>query len=177
MMRAALLLLCLLAQVAVAQVRQIGSALPRPALGVDTVLSISVTPSNLQVTLVPGGIAYANVPIAITSTMQQLALTNVSVYAWLPSASAALTGTGGSVVPSTCVLGLVPTGVPRSYTPFTQTDPLGTTGATLRVVGLQNVLASHLETDNLYLAIDLTSLPQLPAGVYTGTLVLQAQAL
>jgi hypothetical protein len=32
-------------------------------------------------------------------------------------------------------------------------------------------------TDNLVLEIDLSSQPQLPAGAYTGTLNLQAQAL
>jgi hypothetical protein len=40
---------------------------------------------------------------------------------------------------------------------------------------LLNIVGTR--TDNLNLKIDLTSKPLLPAGTYTGTLTLQAQAL
>jgi hypothetical protein len=68
------------------------------------------------------------------------------------------------------------TGLPTTYTAFTQTNPFGGAGASLKLF-TQPVLigVNGNRTDALSLKIDLTSLPELPADKYTGTLILQAQ--
>jgi hypothetical protein len=70
----------------------------------------------------------------------------------------------------------VTTGVPVSFTPFTQTGPFGGAGAGLQLVsGGSLVSLGGSRTDVLSLKINLGSLPQLPAATYTGTLYVQAQ--
>jgi hypothetical protein len=73
------------------------------------------------------------------------------------------------------------TGLPSSYTAFTATNgnvTAATSGATLRLfnVTLSSANRSSTRTDNLSLKIDLSSLTQIPADTYTGTLILEAQA-
>jgi hypothetical protein len=56
---------------------------------------------------------------------------------------------------------------------------LGTAGAALTLFSqsLSSTNRTANRTDNLNLEINLASQPQLPAGSYTGTLNIQAQAL
>jgi hypothetical protein len=79
-------------------------------------------------------------------------------------------------IPSANVLGKDTLGIPTSFTPFTQSNPVA--GASLQLYSTSSILSlggSH--TDNLSLEIDLTTLPQLPAATYSGVLLIQAQAL
>ncbi len=97
---------------------------------------------------------------------------------WLFSgAGAALSGGSPAVnIPTSAVLGQVPTGSPSEYTPFTQSNPIG--GASLLLYReLFMIGGNGFRADTLNLEINLEGLPQLPAGTYTGTLYLQAQML
>lgn len=96
------------------------------------------------------------------------------------SATAALAG-GSPVVdiPSSEVLGRVTTGTPTTYTAFTQSNPLGGSGASLLLVKetFHPSTGGGSRTDALSLEINLANQPQLPAGTYSGTLYIEAQSL
>lgn len=144
-------------------------------------LSLSASPGSLNLTLVPGGVATATTPIAITTSwVLAQGRANVSVDAFFSSASAALSG-GSPVVniPSSAVLGLMSTGLPTSYTAFAQSTALGTAAAGLGLFSqlITSSTRNSSRSDSLTLQVNLTSQPQLPAGVYTGALILQAEAL
>lgn len=71
------------------------------------------------------------------------------------------------------------TGAPTSYTAFSQSNTLGTASGGLQLFtqAISSTNRTSTRTDNLNLQINLTTLPQLPAGTYTGIITLQAQAL
>lgn len=150
-------------------------------------LTVSATPTAVNFTLTKGGVATASAPIVITTTLYGVsALSSLTLYGYFSSSTAALTDGRATPdnIPSSDVLGEVPTGTPTSYTPFTQSDAVGTAGATLQLFSTSTLLGvgcipsnAFCRTDSLSLEITLASLPQLPAGTYTGTLILQAQAL
>jgi hypothetical protein len=143
-------------------------------------LSVSATPAGVSFTLVSKGTATGNSPISVTTAWSGFAKSStIDLYGYFTSSSAALTGTlSGDLIPSSCVYGEMTTGLPTSYKAFTQTNPLGGAGASLEL--FSQVVAgtgSASRTDALNLEINLTSLPQLPADTYTGTLVIEAQEL
>jgi hypothetical protein len=120
--------------------------------------------------------------VAITTTwVLSAGRTAVTLVGYFASATVALTDGAATPdnIPASEVLGQVTTGAPTSFTAFTQTAPLGTAGAglTLFTQGLSGANRTANRTDNLNLEINLSSQPQLPAGSYTGTLNIQAQAL
>jgi hypothetical protein len=145
-------------------------------------LTVAATPTAVTFPLVSGGTATGNVPVAITTTwILSGSRANVVLAGYFTSATAALSNAGPPVVniPTSSVLGQVTTGTPTTFTAFTQTALLGPAGAglTLFTQALSATNRASTRTDNLNLQINLTGQPQLPAGVYTGTLNLQAQAL
>lgn len=167
---------------AAAQAVRVGPMRPTPATAVSS-LSISVTPSNVSFQLVSKGIATGSAPVEITTSWGGslcLFTCTINVYGYFTSANAALAG-GSPVVdiPSSEVLGEVTTGIPTTYTAFTQSNPLGGAGASLELLsqGFFIFSGTSSRTDALSLQIDLTSQPQLPAGSYSGTLYIQAQSL
>jgi hypothetical protein len=143
-------------------------------------LSVSAAPSLLSFNLVPGKTATGNSPISIITTWSGSTVgSTMSLYGYFASASAALSGNVSSAaIPSSAISGQMTTGLPSTYTPFTQTNPVGDAAAGLKLFS-QVVAGSGAgnRTDALSLTIDLTSLPQLPADTYTGTLIIQAQVL
>lgn len=145
-------------------------------------LTVAATPKTVTIPLVSGGIATGSSPVAITTSwVLSGGRTAVTLVGYFSSATAALTNsaTTPTNIPAAEVLGQVTTGTPTTFTPFTQTAPLGAAGAGLTLFSLPLTTANQTatRTDNLVLEIDLSSQPQLPAGAYTGTLNLQAQAL
>lgn len=143
-------------------------------------LRISANPFLVTFQLVSGGTAHGSSPVSITTSWRGrlcLSTCTVSVYAYFTDANAALSGgSPGMNIPSSAVLGQVPTGIPTRYTPFTQTNPFG--GAAGLEIFSQTYFrfAGHVSrTDALNLEIDLSNLPRLPAGNYNGTLFIQAQ--
>lgn len=143
-------------------------------------LSISVTPSQVHFNLVARGTAIGNCPVNITTMWSGATLgSGISLYGSFASSSAAMSGTVSSAaLPSSVISGQMSTGLPTTYTPFSQTNPLGTAGASLKLFS-QTVTGSGSgsRTDALSLSINLSTLRQLPADTYTGTLTIQAQEL
>ena len=118
--------------------------------------------------------------------MEFPALASLKLYGYFSSASAALTDgyTTPNNIPTSAVLGQMPTGTPTSYTAFTGSPGLGPAGAGLLLYTTSSLLSvgcmpagAMCRTDTLNLEINISGLPQLPAGTYTGTLTLQAQAM
>ncbi|MGB6721042.1 MAG: hypothetical protein WBE72_09630 [Terracidiphilus sp.] len=148
-------------------------------------LTVAATPSAVTFALVSGGTATGSAPVAMTTTwVMNASRATVTLTGYFSSATAALTSGGSSPVniPTSEVLGQVTTGAPTTYTAFTQTPAtggVGVTGASLVLVSQAITAANRASTrsDNLNLEINLASQTQLPAGTYTGTLNLQAQAL
>ena len=146
------------------------------------VLTVSATPSTVNFTLAQGSTAAGSAAVAIQTTWLLLPTrANLVLDGYFASAAAALTDgdTTPDNIPTSAVLGEVPTGTPTSFTAFTQTTALGPAGAGLTLFTLPLTLTNRAgtRTDNLSLEINLSALPQLPAGSYTGTLTIQAQAL
>ncbi len=145
-------------------------------------ISVSASPTTVTFTLVPGGTALASSPIAITTTWI-LSSSRGAVYldGSFGTATAALTGNSVPPVsiPTAEVYGLMSTGLPTIFSPFTINTPLGVISAGLplfiQLLNSSNVNSSR--TDNLTLEINLLLQPQLPSATYTGSLLLQAQAL
>src|SRR6266404_4923108 len=148
----------------------------RPALGES--LTVSALPSAVAFNLAPGAAAVGSAPVVITTTWVLTSRTSLNLYASFSSSTTALTDGLGHNIASAHLLGQVTTGVPVTFTSFTQTSPFGPAGADLKLfsqslgIGTQ----SGLRNDNLSLKIDLTGVGT-PAGVYVGTLNIQAQAL
>jgi hypothetical protein len=145
-------------------------------------LTIAATPSNVSFTLVNGGVAAGSAPVAITTTwVLGASRSTVTLVGYFASATAALTDGAPTPnnIPTSEVLGQVTTGTPTAFTAFTQSAALGTagTGLTLFTQSISSSNRASNRSDNLNLEINLTAQPQLPAGSYTGTLTLQAQAL
>jgi hypothetical protein len=144
-------------------------------------LTISATPSAVSFPLISGGTATGSAPVAITTTwVLSGARASVTLTGWFANSAQALTNGGTVYIPSSEVLGQVTTGAPTAFTAFTQSPTgLGVAGASLVLFtnAITSTNYSANRTDNLNLEINLATQPQLPAGVYTGTLNLQAQAL
>ena len=145
-------------------------------------LSISASPSTVNFTLAQGSTATASAPVVILTNWLVLPTrANLVLDGFFSSSSAALTD-GASTpdnIPTSAVLGKVSTGTPTAFTAFTQTAVLGPAGAGLSLftVALTSANRASSRSDSLNLQINLSGLPQLPAGTYTGTLTLLAQAL
>jgi hypothetical protein len=143
-------------------------------------LTVVALPSAVNFDLAPGGEALGSSPVTITTTwILGATRTTVNLHASFSSSTVALTDGSSHNIPSANVFGQVTTGSPTSFTAFTQTGPFGAAGAALKLY-IQGINVSNLtstRSDTLNLKIDLTAGPSLPAGVYVGTLNIQAQAL
>lgn len=145
-------------------------------------LTVTATPSNVAINLVPGQAATTAVPVAIaTAWTLKATRSSVLVFGWFASPAGALSdgATTPNLIPASAVYGQITSGVPTSYTAFTQSNTLGTASGGLQLL-TQSITSSNRSasrSDNMYFKIDLTNLAQLPAGLYTGVLTLQAQAL
>ena len=161
-----------------------------PAVTLTAVLaeSISITVPTTQVNfaLTQAGTVAGSAGVSVTTNwLLGIGRANVVLDAYFASASAALTLTGApngttpAVIPASAVLGEMTTGTPTSFTAFTGTAALGPAGSglTLYTQPLSATNRFGTRTDTLLLEINLSGLPQLPAGTYTGTLTLQAEAL
>jgi hypothetical protein len=144
-------------------------------------LTVSASPATVDFALVSKGTAQGSSGVTVTTTWDATGdEQELSLYAWLGSSSSALSD-GSSppdLIPSSAVLGQMTTGSPTSYTAFTQTTPGGIAGAGLTLLNDVSVSESRdgsgSRSDVLNLEINLSGVPTLPAGTYTGTLTLQA---
>lgn len=156
-------------------------ARPKPALVILGSLTIAASPTSASFTLVSGGVS-STPSVTITTSWVVVALGSdpLDVYGYFTSPTAALQNTANSsfVIPSSDVFGQVSgtASIVSSYTAFTQTTPqasasglhLASTTQAFLILGLGS------QTNTLSMQINLSGQPQLPAGSYTGTLMLQA---
>ena len=147
------------------------------------VLTVAATPATVTFALVNGATALGSAPVVITTTwVLGSGRANVVLDGYFASATAALNSVAqGASIPTSAVFGQDLAGTPVAFSAFTQTTLLGTagTGLTIYTVPLTTLNRAFVRTDTLNLEIALNTAPltQLPAGVYIGTLTLQAQAL
>jgi hypothetical protein len=181
-LRLALGALCLLLPVAPAGAQVLTGMTPVTLQAtIPSSLSIVIpTGGSRNFTLYQGALANGSVAAAVrTSWNVNPGKTGaISLYGYFSTPSAALTGPTYSIA-STYVEGRMLTGSPTTYTPFTQTNPVGPAGGSLLLFSeaITGVNKNKTRTDNLDVRINLTTSPVVPAGTYTGTLRLQARAL
>ncbi len=144
-------------------------------------LSVSVTGgSTVNFTLVNGSPANGNVPVVISTTwnLNPGQTGAVSLYGYFALPAQALTDGSGNNITASLVQGRMATGLPTTYTSFTQTNPVGPASGSLRLFS-ENISGPNknkTRVDNLDLRIDLTG-QTLPTATYMGTLRIQARAL
>lgn len=144
-------------------------------------ITVTVTGgSTVNFTMVAGAAADGDVPVSIqTQWVLGLLPTLVSLYAYFDVPSQAMTDGSGNDIPSSAVRGQMLTGAPLLYTAFTQTNSVGPAGGSLKLFDEIILLLNKSKTrnDDLNLRVDLAALTTLPAGTYTGTLRIRAEAL
>lgn len=139
------------------------------------------TTASLPGDLVTGANDFAPLPVITSWNLDPARTASVRLVAFFETPAHALAAELGAI-PAGRVLGRVPTGGPKSFAPFTG-DPVATGGGMLGAAGGTLVLfaqpiaggnAVGSRTDELEMRIDLSGLPDLPPGTYTGTLNLVA---
>jgi hypothetical protein len=137
-------------------------------------LSVTAAPALVNFNLVAaGGVAPGSAPITVTTTWVLFPFRTATTYAYFVSSAAALTDGAGNNITSSQVQGSVNGG---AYTAFTGASPFSPSGSVqiYSTFIFFNIWGSH--TDTLNLQINTTGV-KLPAGIYSGLLVIQAQAI
>jgi hypothetical protein len=140
-------------------------------------LSINLSASAVNFTLTAGSAANAgstNVT-ATTSWVLQPGRTAVGVYAYFGSSAAALTDGAGDNIPSADFF-ISDNGGASTALTNTVAFGGGNAGLQLANVAITGANKNSNRTDVMAFNINLSTLPQLPAATYTGTLNIQAQA-
>jgi hypothetical protein len=152
------------------------------ALSATKAASVSVALPNGSSAGLPGALVtgpndFAPIPVTTSWEVDPQRTSAVALVAYFEQPNRALAGPGAAI-PSSAVLGQVPSGGPKSFAPFVGapvsvgTAAAGSAGGTL-VLFTQTISGANAvgaRTDNLQVRIDLTGSPDLPAGSYTGTL-------
>jgi hypothetical protein len=140
-------------------------------------MSVNLSSHAVNFTLVAGSATNngSTGVTAITSWISRPGRT-VSVYAYFSSSTAALSNGLGDNIPSSDFL-ISDNG--GAYRALTNNVAFGAANAGLRLyrARLNGATRRGTHTDNMLFRINLSTLPQLPAGTYTGTLNIQAQAI
>jgi hypothetical protein len=138
-------------------------------------VTIAAGPGTVNFTLVPNGPAAGSAPVTVTTSWALLKTrTSVKLYGYFASANALNDGAGDNI-PNTSVKASVNGGALTAFN--TGTPYGGNFGMTFfnQAITAANANSSH-GPDSIALTIDTTGLA-LPAGTYTGTLIIEAQAL
>jgi hypothetical protein len=140
-----------------------------------TSLSVSAAPGLVNFVLPPNGVANGSAAVNITTSWTLSPSTGrVTVWAYFSTAASALSDGAGDNIPSSKVSGSPDGG---AFTPFTAAGPFGAASSLrvtfIRVLGFNK---TGSQTDTLALQISTAGLA-LPAGTYSGTLHIQAQAV
>jgi hypothetical protein len=140
-------------------------------------LSVTAAPALVNFNLVAaGGVSNGSVPVSITTTWVLTTLIGtVKLYGYFTAPATALTDGAGNNIASSRVLGSVNGG---AFSTFAGNSPFNA-GSSLQlfnqlIIILFNTNSSR--TDSLALQINTTGV-LLPAGIYSGVLHIQAQAL
>ncbi len=162
---------------------QLLSGLSGVTLNATTVTSLSIaitSGTSMNFTLLQGALANGSTAAAITTSwnVNPGQTGTVRLYGYFSTPATALAGPTYNIA-SAFVEGRVTTGLPVTYTPFTQTNPVGPAGGSLLLFSetITGVNKNKTRTDNLDVRVNLTTSPVVPTGAYTGTLRIQARAL
>ena len=142
--------------------------------------SITVTLSsnavNFTLTQGSGSNPGSTSVVATTSWLLRPNVGSLKLYAFFASSTAALTDGAGNNIPSADFQISNNAG---PLTALTNTVPFGGANAGLQLSStpILGNNRSGTRTDNMNFNINLVPLPNLPAGTYTGTLTIQAQAI
>lgn len=174
-----LTLLCTLASLsAAAQVLNSGASTIALNANLSESVSVTLSANAVNFILTPGS---ANNPgstsiTATTTWMLRPSRGNLNLYAFFSSAAAALTDGAGDNIPSSAFY-ISDNG--GAFAALTNTVPFGGANAGLRLASIP-ILGNNKQdsrVDNMNFNINLTALPQLPAGTYTGTVTIQVQVI
>jgi hypothetical protein len=144
-------------------------------------LTVQATGSPVTLTLQPNAVSNTG-SVTITSTWTTApSRANVTLYGWFGSATQALSdgATTPDYIPTSAIYGMdTNNGSSTAWTSFSSSTTPGVSGASLQIyrATLNSGNRSSNRTDTLGLQVNLSSLPNTPAGTYTGTLNLQAVA-
>jgi hypothetical protein len=139
-------------------------------------ITVLASPATTTFVLAAGAQAKATPNITISTSINLSVMSTLKLYAYFAGPNA-LTNNSGDVIPTSLVFGQCTSGVPTVYTAFTQATPFGSSsGLLLYQQSKLLALGAPLSTA-LSLMIDLTGKRNIAAGTYTGTLVIQAQAM
>jgi hypothetical protein len=140
-------------------------------------LTVTLSGNAVNFTLVAGSANNAGSTTITATTAWTLTQTvgTVALFAYFTSSTSALTDGAGHFIPSSSFQ-LSNNG--SAFNPLTNTVPFGGANAGLPVsytLILGNNKSSR--TDTMKFNINLSPIPTLPPGTYTGTLTIQAQAI
>jgi hypothetical protein len=139
-------------------------------------ISINLSANSVNFNLTSGSASNpGNTGVTATTTWISKPGRNVTTYIYFNTAAVALTDGGGNNIASS---NFEVSDNGGAFAPLTNTVVFGGAGAGLqltstKVTGL-NKTGSHV--DNMLFNINLSSLPNLPAGTYAGTVTLRAEA-
>jgi len=140
-------------------------------------LSVGLSASAVNFALVAGSGANAGSTniTATTTWVLKPGRTAVGIYAYFASSTAALTDGAGNNIPSADFF-ISDNGGASTALTNTVAFGGGNAGLQLANVAITGANKSSKNVDVMAFNINLTTLPQLPAATYTGTLNIQAQA-
>jgi hypothetical protein len=140
-----------------------------------SVLTVAINTGGTQTlaSLTDGTTNNFATPVNITTTWDLNAGASVSLVGFFTTPASALVS-GANLIPSSWVKGKMSTGLPTTFTAFTQNalGGVGTAGGSLALFTDAGSLKKS-RTDDLNLQLDLTGQAIIP-GTYTGTLNLRA---
>ena len=141
-------------------------------------LSVSLSASAVNFTLSAGSASNpgSTTITAITSWSLRPSRANLSLFAFFASSTAALTDGVGDNIPSSA-FSISNNG--GAFFPLVNTVPFGGANAGL-LLSTTPILGNNktgTRNDVMNFNINLSGVPNLPSGLYTGTLVIQAQAI
>ena len=161
---------------------QIGLASTGTAVALSATKAASVSVSlpggssaSLPGSLVTGPNDFSPIPVTTAWEVDPKRTSSVALVAYFEQPVRAL-ASGVGAIPSSAVLGRVPTGGPKAFAPFVGAPVsagsavTGTAGGTL-VLFTQPIADANAvggRNDNLQVRIDLTGAAELPAGDYAG---------
>jgi hypothetical protein len=140
-------------------------------------LTLTVSGNAVNFTLVAGSANNAgSTSITATTTWSLNPGRTMSVYAFFGNSSSALADGAGDNIPSTDFQ-ISDNG--GAFNALTHTVPFGgaSAGLLLSSTAITGANKNSSRNDVMLFKINLSPLPNLPAGAYTGTLTIQAQAI
>jgi hypothetical protein len=140
-------------------------------------ISVNLSSNSVSFALTSGSASNAGSNgVTATTTWISKPGRNLTLYAYFSSSAAALSDGAGNNIPSA---NFQISNNAAAFAGLTNTVAFGGASAglslyTVKITGL-NKTGSH--TDSMLFNIDLSTLPNLPAGTYAGTLNIQAQVI